>query len=422
MAPVKVLIAGCGCRGSGYATYAANFPDKMQVIGVADPREFYRNDLAKKHNLPSGAIYPDWQRMIAQPKQADAVIIATQDAGHTEPAVAFAQAGYHILLEKPMAPTPADCRRIVDAVIKADVIFGVCHVMRYTRYTTMLKELLDAGRIGNIVSIEHLEPVGYWHQAHSYVRGNWRNEALSSSMLLAKSCHDLDWLRHVIGKPCRKISSFGSLRHFRRENRPADAGDRCVTCPAHVESACPYSAKRFYLSKLTEHQEAGIFGWPVSVLTPEPTAEAVTAALETGPYGRCVYACDNDVVDHQVVAMEFDDQVTANFTMTAFDFSGGRKTRIFGDRGMITTDSSTIKILDFLTDTTETIDTAATDAGILGGHGGGDFGVMSAFISACATGDRSKILSGPTESLETHLMVFTAEQARRDGLGITVNH
>ena len=414
MNPVKLLIIGGGGRGSGYATFATEHPDLAKVVGVAEPREFYRNRLVEDHDIPAENVFTDWKAAAERERFADAVIIATQDNMHADPAEAFANLGYHMLLEKPMAPNEADCRRIVAAAVENKIIFAVCHVMRYTRYTQELKAVVDSGAIGEVVSLQHLEPVGYWHQAHSFVRGNWGNEAASSPMLLAKSCHDLDWIRYVMDARCLKVSSFGSLFHFRKENKPAGAADRCLECS--VEADCPYSAKKIYLGML----ERGKTGWPVDVLTPDVTPEGVTQALRDGPYGRCVYECDNDVVDNQVVNMLFEGGRTASFIMTAFNEAGHRKTHIFGTRGEIYGDGSKITLFDFLTDTTEVIDTDSADASILGGHGGGDYGLMSGFIAAVAAGDPSKILSGPAETLETHLMAFAAEQARRENSVIDV--
>jgi len=227
-------------------------------------------------------------------------------------------------------------------------------------------------------------------------------------MLLSKSCHDLDWIRHIVGRRCIRISSFGNLMHFKKSEQPEGAADRCLDCK--VEADCPYSAKKIYLGRLAE----GHTGWPVNVLTPDVTEDSVLEALKNGPYGRCVYACDNDVVDHQVVNLRYAGGKTASFIMTAFCEAGGRKTRIFGTRGEITGDGRLIDVFRFLDDSHETIDTAADDASILGGHGGGDRRLTRAFLQAVASGDPTPILSGPDETLETHLTVFAAEQARRD--------
>ncbi len=408
MKPVTLIVAGAGNRGTVYSQYALQHPEQARVVGVAEPRDFYRERLAKAHAVQAKDVFRDWREMAGRERMADAVIIATQDRMHRECAEAFAARGYHILLEKPMAPSEEDCRRIVAGAKATGNLFAVCHVMRYTTYTTTLKQMLDGGAVGDIVSLQLLEPVGFWHQAHSFVRGNWRNESESSFMLLAKSCHDIDWIRHLIGRRCLKVSSFGSLKHFRSEERPPGAAERCVDCP--LASSCPYSAVTIYVGRL----RAGRSGWPVAVVTPEPTEKSVMEALRTGPYGRCVYACDNDVVDNQVVNMEFEGGRTAAFTMTAFTEQRDRQVRIFGTRGEISGDGAVIDLYDFATDRHTRTDTRTADSGALAGHGGGDYGLMRAFVGALATGERSRVLSGPDESLETHLTVFAAERSRRE--------
>jgi len=402
MQPVTIAIAGAGARGTTYARFAAERPDRARVVAVAEPRVAWRDRIA------ADLVFDDWRVMLDRPRLADAVVVSTQDADHVGPVLAAAAAGYHILLEKPMAPNEADCRRIVDAARDAGVILAVCHVLRYTTYTRKLKELIDGGAIGDVVSVQHLEPVGYWHQAHSYVRGNWRREDESSPMVLAKSCHDLDWIRYLVGRPCRALSSFGGLAHFRPDQAPPGAADRCLDCA--VEADCPYSARRIYLGGLA----AGRSEWPVAVLDPVPTPASIERALREGPYGRCVYRCDNDVVDHQVVAMQFEGGVTATFTMTGFTAFRGRTTTVFGTRGEVVGDGDTLRVHDFLTDTSTTVrPDPLPEPTALAGHGGGDYGVMDAFVRAVATGDAGAVLSGPDESLETHRMVFAAERARR---------
>ena len=233
----------------------------------AEPDPVRRSAFAERFHLPPERVFGDWREALSQPKLADVAVIATQDADHVAPVEAAASRGYHLLLEKPMAPDESGCRRIVAAAEKNGVMLGVCHVLRYTAYTQALRDVLDAGTIGQIVSVEHLEPVGYWHQAHSFVRGHWRNTQESSSMLLAKSCHDLDWLRYLVGKPCLRVSSFGSLKHFRAAEQPPGAAKRCLYCPPEIESACAYSAKRYYLGQL----EIGNTGWPLNVITDDIT-------------------------------------------------------------------------------------------------------------------------------------------------------
>jgi predicted dehydrogenase len=227
-------------------------------------------------------------------------------------------------------------------------------------------------------------------------------------MLLAKACHDLDWIHHIVGRHCRAVSSFGTLKHFRAENRPEGAADRCLDCG--VEADCPYSAKRIYFSRLAKGQT----DWPLSVVVPDATEESLTEALRTGPYGRCVYACDNDVVDNQVVNFQFEDGATATFVMTCFNQGDHRHTRIFGTRGEIKGNGQDIELFDFMTDTWSKVETSKAAADITGGHGGGDYFLMKSFVDAVAHDDPARILSGPDETLESHLMVFAAERARKE--------
>jgi predicted dehydrogenase len=292
-------------------------------------------------------------------------------------------------------------------------MLAVGHVLRYTLYTRAVKEIADSGQLGDIMSVQHLEPVGFWHQAHSYVRGNWRRADLATAMLLAKSCHDLDWLQYILGRPPLRVSSFGSLTHFTPAARPEGAGDRCVACSA--EPGCAYSAPRFYGDLLAR----GEHRWPLSVLIDDFTPEALDGALRDGPYGRCVYACDNDVVDHQVVALEFPGAATATFTMTAFTEAAQRSTRLFGTRGELSGDGRILRLYDFLSRSERFIDPAPADGGATG-HDGGDAGLMDAFTAAVAAGRPELIQSGPRESLASHLAVFAAERARLNGTVETV--
>jgi len=404
--PVTVIVVGAGSRGTAYADYVNEHPEELKIIGVAEPRDAYRDSFVKKHLIAPEYIFSDWKEVVQQPRLADAVVIATPDKTHTAPALAFIEKGYHILLEKPMAPTEAECQQITQVATQANVFFAVCHVLRYTILTQKIKQLIESNVIGDLVNIQVLEPVGYWHQAHSFVRGNWRNEAESSSMLLAKCCHDIDWINYIVDSPCSAIQSFGNLRHFRSSEQPEGASDRCTECK--IESTCPYSALKIYFGFF----DKGERDWPLNVLTPEPTRETLLEALRTGPYGRCVYACDNDVVDHQTVNMEFENGATATLTMTAFTQSAARKIRLFGTRGELECNGERIRHFDFLTDQWESIEISKIDPSILGGHGGGDYGLMKAFIAAISQNDPEPILSGPEATMQSHKMVFSAEEAR----------
>ena len=407
---IRLAVVGAGSRGAGYARLA-RADGRAVIAAVAESDPVRRAAFAEEYGLSPAQAFADWRDLAAVPRLADAVVVATQDAFHTEPAIAFADLGYHILLEKPMAPTEQESVRIVKAAEANGVMLAVCHVMRYSTYTQALKKIVDSGEISDIVSVEHLEPVGWWHFAHSYVRGNWGVEAESSSMLMSKSCHDIDWLSYVIGRKVSRVSSFGSLLHFRPENKPEGATDACWDCP--LKDTCTYSATRIYPRFLDT--EAGR-RWPLQVLTENVTPESVAEAIKSGPYGRCVYNGRNDVVDHQVVNLEYEGGVTASFTVTAFTEAAFRKSRIFGTRGYIDGDGMTLKVFDFLTATEHTVETTTgTGPTAAEGHGGADGELVRTFIDALATNDPRALTSGPRQSLESHQVVWAAERSRLSG-------
>lgn len=408
--PVTIAIVGAGSRGAAYARYAAAFPARVRVAAVADPVTARRDALAGRHQVRPGLRFADWRDLAAQPRVADAAVVATPDREHAEPARQFARLGYHVLLEKPIAPTRDECVTLVDAVEAEGVVFAVCHVLRYTAYTEAVRGVIAGGRLGELVGIDHIEPVGWWHFAHSYVRGNWRQEGAAGPAILTKCCHDMDWLRHLVGREAVRVSSVGALVHFTAGNRPDGAAARCLDCA--VEPDCPYSAPRLYLGCLGDPDRER---WPLSVVTMDLTERGVREALRRGPYGRCVYGSDNDVADHQVATIEFEGGVTATLTMSAFTPKARRLTRVMGTRGFLDGDGAAFTVTDFVTGAAERTVVAASRDRTGGGHDGGDDGVMDAFVRAVATGDRSLVRSSPRESLESHLMAFAAERSRATG-------
>lgn len=404
--PVRIALIGAGNRGQGYGRWVALHPRRARLVAFADPDAHRRGLLAVEH--PQAQQYETWLDLLADDTlQFDMAIVATQDRMHRDPVLALTKRGCAVLVEKPIAPTLEECREIIAAVEAAGTPFGVCHVLRYTPYTEQLKAVVDSGVIGSVVNVEHLEPVGWWHMAHSYVRGPWRREDHSASMLLAKSCHDLDWISYVTGIEYDRVASFGSLRHFTAENRPAAATDRCVDCP--LERECPYSAMKLYLPVVREQGAV----WPVTVISETGDEAGVREALRNGPYGRCVYNCDNDVVDNQVVAFTGRGGETGTFTMVAFSEQTHRKSRIFGTHGRIEGDGERVDVLDFRTGKREVHYVSGSQgSNAATGHGGGDAGLMDAFVTAVARRDWSLVRSDAENSLASHAAVFAAEESR----------
>ncbi|MEV8376119.1 Gfo/Idh/MocA family oxidoreductase [Kribbella sp. NPDC056861] len=411
MTSVTLALVGGGLRGQLYARSAVG-SGAARVTAIAEPDPVRRSALGLEFAVPDDRLYSDWAELADAGRLADAAIIATQDQLHTAPAVRLADLGYHLLLEKPMATTEEEAGAIASAAQRNGIILAVCHVLRYTPYTRMLKELLESGRIGRLVNVQHLEPVGWWHHAHSFVRGHWRRSDTSAPMLLTKACHDLDWLVHLFGAVPARVSSFGSLTHFKASERPAGAAPRCVECP--LEQTCPYSAKRLYLDCLADPDR---HFWPLGAVTDDRTEAGVLEALRTGPYGRCVYACDNDVVDHQVVNLEFADGGTCSFTMSAFTPMEHRRTRLLGTHGYLDGDGQTIRLVDFRTGDEELLAVPEADGD---GHGGGDEELTATFLRAVETGDPALLSSDAGTSLATHRVVWAAEEARTSGTVVTL--
>lgn len=420
MNPVSVVILGAGNRGSRYAEIMAAFPENYKVVAVADPAKAHREFVQKLHNIPEDQLYTDWRQVLSQPKMADVCVIATVDNMHYEPALKAIDLGYDLLLEKPVAQTAKECADIANAAKKKGVNVLVCHVLRYTPFYGKLKELIMAGTIGEVVSVDQVEAVGHLHFSHSFVRGNWHVEADSTPMLLAKCCHDLDIIQWLINKPCKKVSSFGSLTHFKAENAPEGAPQSCVDgdCPARAE--CPYDCIRHY-HDWKENRRRMIITTGISKHM-EPTDEEVMEALRKTNYGTCAYRSNNDMVDHQVVALEFEGGATATLTMNAFN-KGGRYTRIYGTKGEIYAFMADQEIQIFTFDNRKrwTVSVPKVDESINGGHGGGDQGIireLHQYLSGSYTGFRAADIH---ISVENHLIGFAAEQARHTNTVVDID-
>jgi predicted dehydrogenase len=403
MSPKQIALLGAGQRGQLFARLLAQFPALARLTTVAEPRSEHRNIDGTQR------AFADWREFVAQPKLCDAVIIATLDRDHVGPALACLERGYDVLLEKPMAATLADCRAIEAAQRASGRIVSVCHSLRYQTGFRKVKDLIAGGAIGKLVTLDLLEQVAFWHQAHSFVRGNWGNEDRTIFMLMSKSCHDIDYLAWLADRPCRQVNSHGALTFFRRDNAPPGSTERC-TDPCPLEPTCVYSALRQYVH--TERDR-----WPAEVVSADHSEAGHLDALRTGPYGRCVWKCDNNVVDHQIVALNFADDITATFTMTAFTQRGGRLLRAHGTEGELAFDENQITLRRFnAARDVETIPTPAEP----GGHGGGDARVLRDWLEALHSRDDSRIVANAQESLKTHTIVFAAEQSRRESRSVSL--
>lgn len=449
--PLTAAMIGAGNRGhDAYGSYGLAHPDEIRCVAIAEPHDVRRARFAHAHAIPPERQFHTWEDLLTQGQIADVAIVCTTDRMHVEPAITALEAGYDVLLEKPMAATLANCVRLVQTAERTGRLLQICHVLRYTVFFSTIHDIITSGRLGDIITVEHRENVSYWHMAHSFVRGNWRNNKIGSPMILAKCCHDLDILYWNLGR-VKQLNSIGSLIHYRAENAPPGAPERCTDgCP--VADDCPWYAPRLYmelvpLMRMARHSPAALErlgaalyldhptftsmarrliprfdaamdhrGWPVSVISEDTSMAGRQRALETGPYGRCVYHCDNDVVDHQTVNMEFESGASGVLVMHGHSHREGRTMRYDGTRatlrGHYYLNDHEIQIHDHLTGKMEVIHPSLGPVGA-SGHGGGDAGLMAAFVRAVR--DPSSALTTARASLESHLMAFAAEESRVNG-------
>jgi predicted dehydrogenase len=315
------------------------------------------------------------------------------------------EAGYDVLIEKPVSPTEEECQKILAKSKETGRLVAVCHVLRYAPYFIELKNLIDSGAIGELISISHFEPIEHVHMAHSYVRGNWHDSKKTTPIILAKSCHDMDILRWLVNKPFKSIASYGDLKWFKKENAPEGSTSRCIE-GCKVEESCPYSAMKIYNKK-------GIWNYVFDFPEDESKLEEFfIEQLKTTDYGRCVYRMDNDQPDHYVSSMVFEEGVTANFSMEAFTSYHGRQTRIMGAMGDIVGDMEKFTLTDFRTGNVTVKNIIIQDSEQYVSHGGGDAALVADWVRAVSEQDPSLLSSTLAVSIESHVMCFLSEKSR----------
>lgn len=410
MKKVTAILIGAGDRGmNAYGGYSLKNPDEIQFIAVADINEKKRRKFQELHNIPDDMCFEDWRSMLDKPKFADAVFICTNESFHYEPTLKAVENGYHILLEKPITTKPHTSMQIGELAENFDKTFMLCYVLRYTPFFFTLKKLIDDGKIGRLRGIQHSENVGMAHYSHSYVRGVYSKSENAGPMLLSKSCHDMDIINWLVGSKCKKVSSFASQSWFNKANAPEGVPDRCTEgCP--ISENCYFYAPRMYFRENS--------GFSSSVISIDQSPEAKMEALKTGPFGRCVYKCDNDVVDQQVINLEYENGVTVGFTMNSYTFACDRRIKIMGTEGEIRGHLGTneIEVYSFSSGNKEVyhINTVQDR------HGGGDYFIMKDFVKMVQTGAGNN-RTAVKDAVMSHIMAFAAEKSRKEGKVIVID-
>jgi predicted dehydrogenase len=416
MKPLRLACIGCGARAQTYTQLAARRPDRFQIVAGADPVPERIEKIRRVSGHADFRGFPNAEALLAAGKLADLMIVATQDNHHFDHCRGALSLGYDVLLEKPIATRVDQVLAIERLARQVNRRVMVCFVLRFAAFYRKVKEIIDSGALGELVSIQANEGVGPWHQAHSFVRGHWAVVGKSSPMILSKCCHDADIVHWLAGRRCRRIASFGALEFFRAERAPAGAPARCTDgCP--VGETCPYNAIRY-----TTDQRSPWLGM-VYDRAQEAGVEEITAWLRTSPWGRCVYHCDNDAVDRQVLAMDFEGGLTGTFTMTAF--ATGRHLEICGTRGVLKGGESYRQHfgthLVLLPHEGEPVRyTVQAEDGGYELHGGGDAGLVNALYDEMTKPPGASLEAGLDSTVHSHLIAFAAEEARLTGRAITL--
>ena len=407
---VKIVVIGAGNRTNKYLEYAAIHPERLKLVGIVEPVEIRRRLVAEKFGVPAEACFSSFDDFFSNPIEADAVLIGTPEDKHYEPCMRAIEAGYHVLLEKPIAQTKQECLDILEASLRKGVIVGVCHVLRFHPYFKKIKEVIDSGELGQIISINHYAEINIDRMTHSYVRGLWNRAKKTNPMLIAKCCHDIDFLLWICGSKCRKVSSFGSLRWFRKENAPEGSAERCIDCK--VEQTCPFSAVNLYKER---KQWIRNFDVPQGLTIDD----VIDEELRSGKFGRCVYHCDNDVADHQVVNMELENDVTISFVANAFTLNDFRGTHIKMTHGEIDGNETMLRVRKFRGGEEQVYDFSNLCTQPF--HAGADLNIVEAFVDSITNAENGVLSSDIASSIESHVVCYEAETSRLNNQTILID-
>lgn len=404
MKKITAILIGAGDRGANaYASYELNNPGTIEFVAVAEKNPEKRRHFQETHHIPDKFAFDNWDDLFAREKFADAVLICTNENFHYEPTLLAMKRGYNILLEKPITQQAETCVEIGDMAAQYDKVFMLCYVLRYTPFFSEIKRVLETGIIGKIKEITQCENTGIAHFSHSYVRGMFSKEVNAGPMILSKCCHDMDILNWLTGSKCKRLSSFSTPTSFNASNAPHGAPKRCTDgCP--VSDSCYFYAPKLYSVPRS--------GFNVDMISLDKSPEGKMKALNEGPFGRCVYQCDNDVVDTQVINMEYEGGITVAFSMTAYAEECYRTIHITGTKGEIkgNLEKNEFVVKEFASGRHDTISVST----VLDRHSGGDYFIMTDFINLVReekTGGRT----AASEAVDSHVMCFAAEKSRKEG-------
>lgn len=423
---IRVVIAGLGNRGyEAYGKSLMSFGSQVELVGIAEKQEEKLNKAGDFFSIPKERRFSSCEALLKEECFADVLILATLDQDHVKQGLVALQKGYDLLMEKPISPQKEECTLLWKEAKKYGRRVVICHVLRYAPLYRKAKEILENGEIGEVVAISASEHIGWFHYIHSFVRGRWAREEESSPIILQKCCHDLDLYLWLCDKTCKTLSSVGNLFYFSKENGPKERGKRClVDCKA--KETCIFDGEKLYLSHPLFGYANPKRRWPLDIDIPETGSweekrEHILLALREGPYGRCVFECENNVPDHQVIQMEMTDGSTFSFTMSGFTEDISRYARIMGTKGELLLRMNPdrleeceiqVRIFGRPKDSYEV--EISKLAGDFSGHGGGDIQMLKEFFQE--EREEGDLEGGALEmALESHYLALAAEVSRKSG-------
>jgi predicted dehydrogenase len=419
--PIAVIVVGAGSRGLNYASYARKHPDRMKIVGVVEPDVERRAYTAKLYDIPEEMSFATVEELVRRPKLADAAINGTMDDLHVSTSLPLLRKGYDLLLEKPIGVSEDEVSSLYRAAREHGRKVMICHVLRYAPFYIELKNRIEAGAIGDILHIQTEENVDYHHMATAFVRGKFANQARGgSSFLMQKCCHDLDLIAwfHSGARPA-KVTSYGSLSQFREARAPVGSGTRCLT-DCKIEADCVYSAKKLYVDRPLW----GTYVWPRYVDGVRWSDEEKLESLRAdNPFGRCVWRCDNDIVDHQAVLIEFDDGSTAVHNLVGATAKACRTVHITGTKGEIQgvlEDGAFVIRRPALPGEGMLFREERVEISVSNDmHGGGDLRLVEDFVRVVRGDAESRFSTSLENSIVGHMLGFRADRSMASGQSLT---
>lgn len=417
---ITAIIVGAGHRALCYAKYARKCPDKLKIVGIADPNKMRREQTKKEFGFSDENCFESAEKLAEKEKFADAIINGTMDHQHVPTSIPLLEKGYDILLEKPIAISNEELDDFATVVKNTGRKVMICHVLRYVPFYVKMKEYVMSGKLGKIFNIQTAEHVSYHHMANCFIRGKWnRKDAGGSSILMAKCCHDLDLITWFMsGVAPLKVTSFGGLHYFNRENAPKDSGEYCLLdCP--IEEKCLYSNRKI---NLDHPNRWSFYVWADYEHLGETTLSQKESFLKdkSNPYSKCVWKSDNDVADRQSVMIEFADGTTATHNLVCGTSRAMRKIHIIGSEGELQgiLDDNKFVIRHFDTrpeheyiETEHDLNFEGDMSGAFGGHGGGDLRLVADFVSVLSGNKPSISCTSLNDSLNGHKIGFYADKS-----------